>query len=154
MKKLSAFFAILFIGLSLQAQPPNIEAKSGMNFGVKTSEKNAVASTDLNDKISEKETAIKVKGKVVEVCKAEGCWLKMETANGSMMIRMKDHKFMVPVSLSGKTIVAQGMATVKETSVDMLKHYAEDAGKSSEEIAKITEPKKEIVMQATGILVL
>ena len=36
----------------------------------------------------------------------------------------------------------------------MLKHYAEDAGKSKEEIAAITEPKKEITMQAKGILVL
>ncbi|MEO6405190.1 MAG: DUF4920 domain-containing protein [Ferruginibacter sp.] len=154
MKKLSAIILVLFIGLSMQAQPPLINAKSGMNFGVKTSETNAVASADLYNNVTEKETALKVKGKVVEVCKAEGCWLKMETANGTMMIRMKDHKFMVPVSLSGKTIVAQGTATVKETSVDMLKHYAEDAGKSADEIAKITEPKKEIVMQATGILVL
>ena len=36
----------------------------------------------------------------------------------------------------------------------MLKHYAEDAGKSKEEIATIKEPKKEIVLQAKGILVL
>jgi hypothetical protein len=56
--------------------------------------------------------------------------------------------------MNGKTIVAQGLATFKETSVDMLKHYAEDAGKTKEEIAKITEPKKEISMLANGILVL
>ena len=36
----------------------------------------------------------------------------------------------------------------------MQKHYAEDAGKNKEEIDAIKEPKKEIVMQATGILVL
>jgi len=43
---------------------------------------------------------------------------------------------------------------ITEPSVDMLKQYAEDAGKSNEEIAAIKEPKKEIVLQAKGILVL
>jgi hypothetical protein len=67
---------------------------------------------------------------------------------------MKDHSFFVPVSMNGKTIVADGTATLKETSVEMLRHYAEDGGKSKEEIAAIKEPKKEIVLQAKGILVL
>lgn len=56
--------------------------------------------------------------------------------------------------MNGKTIVAEGEVTLKETSVEMLKHYAQDAGKSKEEIAAIKEPKKEIIMQAKGILVL
>ena len=105
--------------------------------------------------LADKTTAdVKVKGKVVEVCKAEGCWIRMETASGPMLIKMKDHAFMVPLAMNGKTIVADGTATFKETSVEMLKHYAEDAGKSKEEIAAIKEPKKEIILQAKGILVL
>ncbi len=95
-----------------------------------------------------------MKGKVVEVCKAEGCWLKMETANGPLMIKMKDHSFMVPLAMTGKTIVATGTANYNELSVEMLKHYAEDAGKSKEEIASIMAPQKEIIIQATGILIL
>jgi hypothetical protein len=71
-----------------------------------------------------------------------------------MMIKMKDHAFLVPLSMNGKTIVVDGIATLKETSVEMQRHYAEDAGKSKEEIAAIKEPKKEITMQAKGILVL
>ena len=126
-----------------------------MTFGVITTEKDAEDAKDLNSIITSKEPKeIKIKGKVTEVCKAEGCWLRMETASGSMMIRMKDHKFFVPVSMQGKTIIANGTATLKETSVDMLRHYAEDAGKTKEEIAAIKDPKKEIVLQATGILVL
>jgi hypothetical protein len=93
-------------------------------------------------------------GKVTEVCKMEGCWLRMETETGSMLIKMKDHAFLVPLSMNGKIIVAEGIATLKETSVEMLKHYAEDGGKSKEEIDAIKEPKKEITMQAKGIVVL
>jgi hypothetical protein len=155
MKKIYLLITVFSFLLSAKAQPPDGNAEKGMTFGIITTEKDAVDARDLNSIITSKEPKeIKIKGKVTEVCKAEGCWLRMETANGSMMIRMKDHKFFVPVSMQGKTIVANGTATIKETSVDMLRHYAEDAGKTKEEIAAIKDPKKEIVLQATGILVL
>ena len=155
MKKIYLLITVFSFLFSANAQPPEGNVEKGMTFGVITTEKDAVDAKDLNSIITSKEPKeIKIKGKVTEVCKAEGCWLRMETASGSMMIRMKDHKFFVPVSMQGKTIVANGTATLKETSVDMLRHYAEDAGKTKEEIAAIKDPKKEIVLQATGILVL
>lgn len=155
MKKIFLLFPFIVFGLLAVAQPPEGAADKGMNFGVITTEKDAISPNELVTVLKDKEPkAVKVKGKVVEVCKAEGCWLRMETSIGTMMIRMKDHKFFVPVSMQGKTIVADGVATVKETSVDMLKHFAEDAGKTKEEITAIKNPKKEIVLQATGILVL
>jgi len=154
MKKL-LLAVLLFSGISAMAQPPNVPAEKGTNFGAKVKSKGAVSPDQLVDLLGNKnEAEVKVKGKVAEVCKAEGCWLRMETANGTMLIKMKDHAFLVPLVLNGKTIVAQGIATVKETSVEMLKHYAEDAGKTKAEIDAITEPKKEIVMQAKGVLVL
>jgi len=143
------------MGFAVMAQPPKGPAKKGMNFGATTTVTGAVAANELADVLADKTTAdVKVKGKVVEVCKAEGCWIRMETASGPMLIKMKDHAFTVPLALNGKTIVADGTAELKETSVEMLKHYAADAGKSKEEIAAIKEPKKEIVLQAKGILVL
>ncbi|HMJ46119.1 MAG TPA: DUF4920 domain-containing protein [Ferruginibacter sp.] len=156
MKKFLLVIALFFSYTLLMAQPPEGPADKGMTFGVATTEKDAIKAKDLSSILDSKEPReVKVQGKVVEVCKAEGCWLRMETADGaSMMIRMKNHSFFVPVSMSGKTIVAEGTATLKETTVEMLRHYAEDAGKSKEEIATIKEPKKEIVLQATGILVL
>ena len=155
MKKLTLLLPALLLGLVLMAQPPKGPAKTGMVFGDKTTAKDAVAANDLAALLADKtETTVKVTGKVVEVCKMEGCWLRMETANGPMLIKMKDHNFKVPLAMNGKTIVAEGTATFKETSVEMLRHYAEDAGKSKEEIAAIKEPKKEIIVQAKGILVL
>ena len=155
MKKLFLLIPILLVSFVLMAQPPIGPANKGMTFGAKTTVNGAVTPDELTTVLAAKsEAEVKVRGKVAEVCKAEGCWLKMQTAKGTMMIKMKDHSFMVPLAMNGKTIVAQGIATFKETSVEMLKHYAEDAGKTKEEIAAITEPRKEIIMQATGILVL
>ncbi len=155
MKKIVMFITVVFTTVFVIAQPPKGPAKKGMNFGTKTSAEGAVAANELANVLADKTTAdVKVKGKVVEVCKAEGCWIRMETASGPMLIKMKDHSFTVPLALNGKTIVADGTAELKETSVAMLKHYAEDAGKSKDEIAAIKEPKKEIILQAKGILVL
>jgi carbamoyl-phosphate synthase large subunit len=47
-----------------------------------------------------------------------------------------------------------GLLAAKETSVEDLKHFAEDAKKSEAEIAKITKPKKEIVFEAKGVVIL
>ena len=155
MKKLFFLIPVLLMTLLVTAQPPNVPADAGVGFGETPTTAGSVKATDLHVFLAGKEKAdVKVEGKVTEVCKAEGCWLRMETASGTMMVKMKDHKFLVPLALNGKTIIAEGTATMKETTVDMLKHYAEDAGKSKEEIAKITEPKREMVLQAKGILVL
>ena len=155
MRKLLLTIPALLLGFLLMAQPPEGDANTGMVFGEKTTADGAIPVGELPGKLKgSKPAEVKVTGKVKEVCKAEGCWLKMETADGAMMIKMKDHKFLVPLSMNGKTIVVDGTATLKETSVDMLKHYAEDAGKTKAEIEAITQPKKEITMQAKGILVL
>lgn len=155
MKKILSLVTVLVISVAVMAQPPKGPAKKGMNFGAKTTVEGAIVANELPAALADKTSAdVKVKGKVTEVCKAEGCWIRMETANGPMLIKMKDHSFTVPLALNGKTIVADGTAELKETSVEMLKHYAEDAGKSKVEIEAIKEPKKEIILQAKGILVL
>ncbi len=154
MKKITLLAAAIATSITLMAQPPKVPAKKGTNFGAKTEAAGAVSPDELPALLEGKQSAdVKIKGKVVEVCKMEGCWIRMQTANGPMMIKMKDHSFVVPLVLNGKTIVAQGTAAVKETSVEMQKHLLEDAGKSKAEIDAITTPKKEIILQATGILV-
>lgn len=155
MKKILTMVPAMLFAFTITAQPPKIDAKSGMTFGEKITADGSITASELATTITTKEPKeVKVTGEVTEVCKMEGCWIRMKTDKGTMLIKMKDHTFLVPLSLNGKTVVVSGVATFKETSVEMLRHYAEDAGKSKEEIAAITEPKKEITMQAKGILVL
>ncbi|MCE2790741.1 MAG: DUF4920 domain-containing protein [Saprospiraceae bacterium] len=47
-----------------------------------------------------------------------------------------------------------GKAYRETTSVEDLKHFAEDEGKSAEEIAAITEPKTELKFMASGVMIL
>jgi len=62
-------------------------------------------------------------------------------------VKAKDHAFLMPKDIVGKTVVAEGEATVKEVSEAMRKHLAEDAGKSKEEIEKIKGDKRSYLWQ-------
>jgi len=46
----------------------------------------------------------------------------------------------------------EGKAYKEETSVEELKHYAEDEGLSQEEIDAITEPVYELKFMASGVI--
>jgi Domain of unknown function (DUF4920) len=99
-------------------------------------------------------SAIKVEGEVESVCQAAGCWMKVKMADGkTMRVTFKDYGFFVPKDLAGTKVVFEGLPEVKTTSVADLRHYAEDAGKTKEEIAKITEAKVELTFVADGVLV-
>ncbi len=152
---LVVFTAIVAIG---NAQPPDVPAEKGAKFGAEVTADKAVSVEEmvknLDAKEGEKKMEVKIQGVVVEVCQAEGCWLRMKNGNDKIMVRMKDHKWFVPTALNGKTIILEGVAEIKETSVAQLKHYAEDGGKSQAEIDAIKEPKKEVLVNAKGILVI
>lgn len=155
MKKLLLIMLVMMMGSSLLAQPPKGKAKKGTVYGAKVDKSGAMPANELTGFMKGKEKApVKVHGKVTEVCQAMGCWMKLETADGPVMVKMKDHAFYVPMALSGKTVVIEGEASVKETTVDMLKHYAEDAGKSKEEIDAIKESQTQMMIMASGIVVL
>lgn len=96
-----------------------------------------------------------LQGTVNEVCQAKGCWMTIAAGNGEeMMVKFKDYGFFMPKDISGREVVMNGMAYYQITPVDELRHYAEDAGKSAEEIAQITEPKRELHFLADGVKLL
>ena len=93
-----------------------------------------------------------VEAKVTEVCQAKGCWMKVDLPNGeSMLVTFKDYGFFMPKDLAGKSVKMNGTAKIEETDVETLKHFAEDGGKSEEEIAQITQPKMDYKFVASGV---
>lgn len=153
MRSIMMIFCML-ISMTTFAQEP-LAATKGVTYGAGTSGENAISVNDLEKNIRKNKFEGKITGKVVEVCLEKGCWMKIERANGEkMMVKFKDYAFFMPKDIVGKEVVLDGEATVKEVSVKQQKHYAEDAGKSREEIEKIKEPKKELQFLAKGVLVL
>ncbi len=153
--KLMITCAIIFVAFVANAQPNKKQAAKGVTYGASTTALEAIEVNTLEEKlvIANKYNG-KVKGTVISVCEKKGCWMKLATTEGDgIMIRFKDYKFFMPLNIVGRDVVLQGEAKKTVTSVEMLKHYAEDAGKSKEEIEKITAPKTEIEFIATGVLV-
>ena len=94
----------------------------------------------------------KVSAKINEVCSSKGCWMKLDLGNNQeVMVTFKDYGFFMPLDAEGDVII-NGKAFVKEMSVDDLRHYAEDAGKTAEEIAAITVAEKTFAFEADGVL--
>lgn len=155
MKKIILSLAVGFIGLVATAQPPAGDARPGEWYGEKVNPSGAVDIADMPAKLEKKDAIdTKIKAKVLDVCPKKGCWIKLEVNDTTTaFVKMKDYGFFLPLSAKGKTVVIDGEIKLKTTSVEELKHYAEDAKKSKEEIAAITKPEKEIRVTAKGIVI-
>ncbi|MCE3283226.1 MAG: hypothetical protein K0Q66_1963 [Chitinophagaceae bacterium] len=156
MKKILSIIALSLIAIASNAQPPDVPAEKGAKFGAEVTADDALTVEKAIAKVQQnegKKTEVKIIGEVVEVCQMKGCWITIKNGTEEITVKMKGHNWFVPSALAGKTVVLQGVAELKTTSVDDLKHKAEDAGKSKEEVDAIKESKKEIVVNAVGILV-
>jgi hypothetical protein len=129
--------------------------KKASFYGKKITAESAMPASAVNRMLSSKDTvAVKITGKIASVCQKKGCWMMMETSDGqTMRVRFKDYEFFVPKDCAGKTAVIEGIAFNDVTSVAELRHYAEDANKSKEEIEKITQPEKKPAFEAEGVII-
>ncbi|MEO7315641.1 MAG: DUF4920 domain-containing protein [Ginsengibacter sp.] len=154
MKKLLLSVLALVSVTVLFAQPPAGDANLGDVYGDNVTAGKNFNAKNLTGKLKEGPLETKLKAKVLEVCPNKGCWVKVQLEDKSVAtIKMKGYKFFVPTSLEGKNIEVDGKVEIATTSVDELKHFAEDAKKPQEEIDAIKEPKKEIKIMANGIKV-
>ncbi len=164
MKQLLFVVALIVSAQCAMAQAQHCDPAKEKNPLVKPNEKGgygAVITPDgameakyLETKMQGKdEYPAKVKGRVTAVCKVKGCWMEMATENEkTFRVRFKDYGFFVPMELVGKDVAIQGTAYHDTTTVAMLRHYAEDAGKSKAEIEKITEPEITLLFMADGVI--
>jgi hypothetical protein len=70
------------------------------------------------------------------------------------MVKFKNYGFFMPKNIADKEVIVNGKAFISEVSIDEQRHYAEDAGKSEDEIAKIIEVKKTLSLEADGVLLI
>ncbi|MCK0146919.1 DUF4920 domain-containing protein [Arenibacter sp. F26102] len=126
-------------------------------FGAQIIDSNAMTNGMMRKKYKgmvETDTlASQFSGRVTEVCKAKGCWMKLELGNGEeTMVKFRNYSFFVPRDIVGREVIVNGVAFVEERSVEDQRHFAYDGGKSDEEIALITEVKRTYAFVADGVL--
>lgn len=144
-----------FLCASCTGQKAELTVEGANYFGDKISENGAVALSNVQLPSSSDTLEVALKGTVNEVCQAKGCWMTFESADKdrSVFVRFKDYGFFVPKDAGGKDAIIKGKMFMNITSVDELRHYAEDKGESAEAIAAITQPKEEVRMTAEGVII-
>jgi len=150
-------FPILTAALLTAIVPTADAKKKGKLYGATFTESNVMEAKDLSTKMGSSTNMpnVVVKGKIAQVCQAEGCWIKLKNDAGEdVFVKFKDHAFLIPKDLAGKQAVVFGTAVKKTVSVEERRHLAEDAGASKEDISAITEPREELRIEATGIRIM
>jgi len=80
--------------------------------------------------------------------------MQMDLSEGNKsFVKFKDHGFFVPLNADNSEAILNGKAFVNVVSVDELRHYAKDGGKSQAEINKITKPEVTYSFMADGVLI-
>lgn len=126
-------------------------------FGEKFDEKGALNAAQMKAQYSTMKpgdtVAVKFASKINAGCKKKGCWMRLDLGeNEESFVRFKDYGFFIPLNADGKEVIVNGKAFVTEITVEELKHFAKDEGKSEAEIAKITEPEYTFAYESTGVL--
>ncbi|XOV69034.1 MAG: DUF4920 domain-containing protein [Fluviicola sp.] len=157
MKKYMIAFAVAAIAIACSAPDSNKDEKEklGKSYGpVKVDVSKAISVDEMLKDMKGKEGKVEYtfEAEISEVCSKAGCWINIDKGNGdTFMVRFKDHFTIPPKTDVGTGAYLHGVAFMDTVSVADLQHFAEDAGKSQEEIDMITEPEYELNFIADGI---
>lgn len=147
--------SVLFFAFACnQAVEQSTEVVELEYYGEEISEEGAIEVAALVDlMVDGGQKEVKLVATIEECCQKKGCWMKVDMGDGNTMrVTFKDYGFFVPMDAAGRQVVMEGVASYEETTVEALRHYAEDAGQSAEEIEAIIEGKKELVFEANGVI--
>lgn len=152
------FITIVFFVVSCNNSPKPHPDNPNL-YGEELSAIQVTSFSDLLQQLNEKESIdnVKINATVESVCQAKGCWMNLvsdDSPDKSIFVKFKDYGFFVPMDIAGRSVILEGKAYKEATSVEELRHYAEDEGKSAEEIAAITEPIEELKFMASGVEIL
>jgi len=161
MKKILTLVAIVALFASCEQKKevaPEVTKVEYAKFGDSISADGALSNDEMMKKfatLKEGDTLeVKFKSEINEVCQKKGCWMTLDLADDKeAFVKFKDYGFFVPKNAQEKEVVVNGKAFVSIESVDVLKHYAKDAGKSQAAIDSITEPKVTYSFMADGVLI-
>ena len=150
MKLFIKSFSILYFSILSYSQSDNNYKSYGELF-----ESSETINYNLEkDNFLNSSSKLKIEGEILSSCPMKGCWMKISVENDTVLVRFKDYGFFVPKNgIEGKSTIINGNISVDTLSVAQLQHYAEDAGKTKEEIDLITEPEITISFLADGVLI-
>jgi hypothetical protein len=93
-----------------------------------------------------------IEGVVVRSCKMEGCWAEVaeNKDSKSVRIKMKDHKFFIPLQSAGASARVEGTFQIKTLTKAMVDHMIEEDGAKFDN-RNADGTVTEVSFEATGI---
>lgn len=173
MKNLVFALTILFVAVSCNNNKKNEDVQNEnqsvekaaetsedmayQSFGEKINDEHVLTASEMKEKYEAMKVGdtaeVKFRSKVNSVCQKKGCWMRLDIGDeDEAFVRFKDYGFFMPKDIATDEVIVAGKAYVEETSVEDLKHFAKDAGKSEEEVAAITEPELTYAFLSHGVL--
>lgn len=146
---MKGFSLILLIGILISCA--SVKNEYGL---VKVEESAAISVSELVNRMdkSKDPQTVTIKAPLSAVCQNAGCWVQVPKPDGKQLtVRFKNHFTIPPSTPIGTESFIHGVAYWDTVSVKVLRHYAEDAGKSLEEINKITKPEFKLNFEGDGI---
>lgn len=165
MKKILLVLAISFAVFSCKNEQKEESSNSQVeevainyqSFGDEITDEGVLTKTEMIEKYNALKPGdtinVKFTTTVKDVCQKKGCWMNLDLGNDEAMVRFKDYGFFMPKDIAGQEIIVNGKAYIEEMSIEDQRHYAEDGGKSKEEIAAIIEVKRTLAFEADGVLI-
>lgn len=164
MKKINLLLIVivLFVGNNVMAQSKTkataFDAKNYALFGEKFKVTKILTKEQMLKKYKNLKKGdtitVQFESNIKSVCKKKGCWMNMELAgDDKSFVKFKDYAFFVPLNADNSTAIVNGKAFVDVVSVEELKHYAKDGGKTAKEISKITKPEVTYSFMADGVYI-
>ncbi len=97
---------------------------------------------------------VRLKSRVTNSCSSKGCWMIINDDKQTVRVTFKDYGFFVPLGFKDRDVVIEGVLSEEDVPEDVLRHYAEDDGKSEEEVAAIIGSEKQYTFVATSVVAL
>jgi hypothetical protein len=94
---------------------------------------------------------VRISGEIESVCQKRGCWMIIKDGDTRTQVKFNGYAFFVPFDVAGRKVSVEGVAQEKDLTEAMRRHYAQDAGKSKEEIEKIVGPEKTVMFIADAV---
>lgn len=150
MKKSKSYLgAILFLSLL------GCASTNKLDYGlVSVDPSGAITVADLVSKMNQTKDpqTFTITAPLTAICQNAGCWVQVAKPDGNaLMVRFKNHFTIPPSTPSGTEAIIHGVAYWDTVSVKALRHFAEDAGKSKEEIELIKNPEFKLNFEGDGI---
>jgi hypothetical protein len=153
-------FAVLALASCKKKEEVKVDEKpvAYAKFGDSISAEGAITKEDLLAKYKTMKPTdtlnVKVAAKITEVCQKKGCWMNLDLGEGkAAFVKFKDYGFFMPLNAANSEAIVNGKAFIEVTSIDDLKEYAKDAGKSKAAIDSIVAPETNYSFLADGVLI-